>query len=147
MSAAQGMPRNQTIQVPEWEHEAGKGSNANMGSSTATSAVTARPYLGNRFDTAMPPHRKYLGLRRRTFLLVLLAFILALLALIIGLAVGLTKRSSSYVATCDVVTSAQLSFAQRSRFTTPVKQPDVHRRPDVLRNRSWSLRCDVWRER
>jgi hypothetical protein len=38
----------------------------------------------------MPASKRYLGLKRRTFLFVLLALVIGLLALIIGLAAGLT---------------------------------------------------------
>lgn len=45
-----------------------------------------------RLDAAMPPDRKYLGMRRRVFLIAVAgALVLLLLALIIGLAVGLTS--------------------------------------------------------
>lgn len=46
----------------------------------------------NWFDKHLPPHRTYLTLTRRAFLLALLALFL-LLALTIGLAAGLTRRS------------------------------------------------------
>ncbi|KAM0708593.1 hypothetical protein Q7P35_005245 [Cladosporium inversicolor] len=70
------------VEVPEWEH-------------TAAGPVThsAKPSLKEKFDTAMPPHKRYLGMKRNIFLLALLAAFLALLALIIGLAVGLTQKS------------------------------------------------------
>ncbi|TLD33510.1 hypothetical protein PspLS_00715 [Pyricularia sp. CBS 133598] len=47
---------------------------------------------GNRLDRILPPHRKYLGMRRRVFLIVLAA-VIALLVLVIGLAAGLSSRS------------------------------------------------------
>jgi len=72
--------------VPEWEHT---GATADNGSTTRAPGSTFRQKL----DSAMPPHKKYLGMRRNVFLLVLLAAILALLALVIGLAVGLTQKS------------------------------------------------------
>ncbi|KAI6380612.1 hypothetical protein MCOR25_001549 [Pyricularia grisea] len=46
----------------------------------------------SRLDRILPPHRKYLGMRRRVFLIVLAALV-ALLILIIGLAAGLSSRS------------------------------------------------------
>lgn len=52
--------------------------------------------LADRFDRVLPPHRRYLGRSRRTFLFIVLALFLCLLALIIGLAVGLTKSSKKY---------------------------------------------------
>ena len=72
--------------MPEWEHTH---NSENAGAATQP----AGPTLKQRFDTTMPPHKKYLGLKRSVFLLALLAAILALLALIIGLAVGLTQTS------------------------------------------------------
>jgi hypothetical protein len=74
------------VEVPEWEHAAAA---TNNGTATRAPGTT----LTQKFDSAMPPHKKYLGMRRKVFLLVLLAAFLALLALIIGLAVGLTQRS------------------------------------------------------
>jgi hypothetical protein len=73
------------VEVPEWEH-----TNSSNGAAPVTQS--AKPSLKERFDTAMPPHKKYLGMKRN-ILLALLAAILALLALIIGLAVGLTQKS------------------------------------------------------
>ena len=70
------------IEVPEWEHTDNTGANHPPG----------RNFQQN-LDSAMPPHKKYLGMRRKVFLIVLVAAILALLALIIGLAVGLTRDS------------------------------------------------------
>lgn len=49
--------------------------------------------LSDRFDRILPPHRRYLGRSRRTFLIALLIALVCLLALIIGLAVGLSKKS------------------------------------------------------
>jgi hypothetical protein len=49
--------------------------------------------LSDRFDRILPPHRRYLGLSRRTVLIALLVAFVCLLALIIGLAVGLSKKS------------------------------------------------------
>ena len=74
------------VEVPEWEHT--NGSNA-----AGTATQSTKSSLKERFDTAMPPHKKYLGMKRNIFLLALLALFLALLALIIGLAVGLTQKS------------------------------------------------------
>lgn len=56
--------------------------------STATSWA-----LSDRFDRILPPHRRYLGRSRRTFLVIIAAIFLCLLALIIGLAVGLGHKS------------------------------------------------------
>ncbi|KAF2727732.1 hypothetical protein EJ04DRAFT_594031 [Polyplosphaeria fusca] len=50
--------------------------------------------LADRFDRLLPPHRRYLGRSRRTLLIAVAVTFLALLALVIGLAVGLTKKSS-----------------------------------------------------
>jgi len=74
------------VEVPEWEHTHGS-------NNAAPATQSAGPTLKQRFDIIMPPHKKYLGIKRNFFLLALLAAILALLALIIGLAVGLTQKS------------------------------------------------------
>jgi hypothetical protein len=74
------------VEVPEWEH-----TGAAVDSGTATRAPGST--LRQKFDSAMPPHKKYLGMKRKVFLLVLLVAFLALLALIIGLAVGLSQKS------------------------------------------------------
>lgn len=74
------------VEVPEWEHTNGLN---NAGATTQS----AGPSLKQKLDNAMPPHKRYLGMKRNIFLLALLATILALLALIIGLAVGLTQKS------------------------------------------------------
>ncbi|KAL8377378.1 hypothetical protein RB595_008182 [Gaeumannomyces hyphopodioides] len=47
-----------------------------------------------RLDAVMPPDRRYLGMRRRVFLVAAATLLLLLLALIIGLAVGLSARKS-----------------------------------------------------
>ncbi|ELQ35685.1 riboflavin aldehyde-forming enzyme [Pyricularia oryzae Y34] len=52
-----------------------------------------RSHHGNRLDRILPPHRKYLGMRRRVFLIALAAAAVALLILIVGLAAGLSSRS------------------------------------------------------
>jgi hypothetical protein len=72
--------------VPEWEHTHTADHDGAANQSTG-------PTLRQKFDNAMPKHKKYLGMKRNIFLLVLLAIFLALLALIIGLAVGLTHNS------------------------------------------------------
>ncbi|KAB2580585.1 putative riboflavin aldehyde-forming enzyme protein [Lasiodiplodia theobromae] len=76
-----------STQVPEWEPAAQA-----HGGSTKPSLGEA---LRQKFDAACPPHRKYLGLTRRMFLLVLLGVILAIIALAVGLGVGLSKKSGS----------------------------------------------------
>jgi len=86
-------------QVPEWETP----SNYNPGSNDLTparAALGANPFLKLRtnvstfLDRRMPSHRTYWGFRRRTVLIVIAFLLVALLALIIGLAVGLSSRSS-----------------------------------------------------
>lgn len=74
------------VEVPEWEH-------TNVSTSADPATQSTKPSLKERFNTAMPPHKKYLGMKRNIFLLAILAAFLALLALIIGLAVGLTQKS------------------------------------------------------
>lgn len=57
--------------------------------------------LSDRFDRVLPPHKKYLGRSRRTFLIAIFVAFLCVLALIIGLAVGLSKKSR-YVERCGL---------------------------------------------
>ncbi|MCJ1333233.1 hypothetical protein MMC10_009927 [Thelotrema lepadinum] len=88
MSATQ----QNTTQLPEWETpNNGVTKEAPYGKTTSSSRFQLRPLL----DRHMPPHKRYLGLRRRLFLLVLACIIIALLALIVGLAVGLTLRNKA----------------------------------------------------
>ncbi|KAK7610517.1 RlpA-like double-psi beta-barrel-protein domain-containing protein-containing protein [Phyllosticta paracitricarpa] len=72
-------------QVPDWE-PAAAGANGSV----------KRPIgemLRSKLDTVVPPNRKYLGMRRRIFLLGLIAVVISLIALIVGLSVGLTVGS------------------------------------------------------
>lgn len=87
------------IQVPDWDDHAIKrkpvASNADPPAYN-TVATQEKQLTGfqAKFDSVLSPHRKYLGLTRKTFLIVAACAVLALLALIIGLAVGLTRHSS-----------------------------------------------------
>jgi len=83
-------PEDKEIQIPEWENAA---VNNNTRSKGTGARHSTKGGLSNRFNSTLPPHRRYFGLSRKVFLLVLLAIVLALLALIIGLAVGLTGHS------------------------------------------------------
>lgn len=78
---------NESWDIPE-EGQSRKKHHLGIGSSATGWA------LADRFDRLLPPHRRYFGRSRRTFLLILLALFLCLLALIIGLAVGLSKGSN-----------------------------------------------------
>ncbi|GAB1738177.1 hypothetical protein NU219Hw_g2707t1 [Hortaea werneckii] len=73
------------IEIPEWE-------NAAVGHKTKD---TAGDLTGTRslLDRVLPPQKRYLGLKRKTFLWIILATSLCLLALIVGLSVGLTTGS------------------------------------------------------
>ena len=62
--------------------------------SETTVYASAKPTMAQRLDRVLPPHKKYLGMRRRLFLIVLAVILAVLLALIIGLAVGLSSGSS-----------------------------------------------------
>jgi hypothetical protein len=62
--------------------------------SDTTVYASAKPTMAQRFDKVLPPHRKYLGMRRKLFLIVLSVILVVLLALIIGLSVGLSSGSS-----------------------------------------------------
>jgi hypothetical protein len=56
--------------------------------------ASAKPTMAQRLDRVLPPHKKYLGMRRKLFLIVLAVILVIVLALIIGLSVGLSKGSS-----------------------------------------------------
>ena len=89
-TAAPPAPR----QVPEWEHEATAKHDA-ANSSTVAASGYVRPTYQSKLDAMLPPHKRYLGVQRRTFLIILAAVSISLLALIIGLSVGLSKRNKS----------------------------------------------------
>lgn len=74
--------------MPAWEHETTSTQTGHAGP-----RKPLRSILVSKLDTALPPHRRYVGLSRKVFLLVLVGVSLALLALIIGLAVGLSDKS------------------------------------------------------
>ncbi|KAF2278720.1 uncharacterized protein EI97DRAFT_217290 [Westerdykella ornata] len=50
--------------------------------------------IADRFDRLLPPHKRYLGRSRRTFLVCVGVVFVVVLALVIGLSVGLTRKSS-----------------------------------------------------
>lgn len=78
--------------APDWEvPEEGKSRKQRFrfGGAATGWAIT------DRIDRILPPHRKYLGRSRRTFLIAILVVFLLLLALVIGLAVGLSNKSKS----------------------------------------------------
>lgn len=62
--------------------------------SETTVYTSAKPTMGQRLDRLLPPHKKYLGMTRKLFLIVLAVILVLLLALIIGLAVGLSSSSN-----------------------------------------------------
>ncbi|KAH8904068.1 hypothetical protein BR93DRAFT_930684 [Coniochaeta sp. PMI_546] len=69
--------------------------NTNSSTLAGTVIEPSSSPLRTRLDALLPPNQTYLSLRRRHFLLVLLASALALLALILGLSIGLTRHSST----------------------------------------------------
>ena len=79
-------------QLPEWEHIAA-GKNTENQTAGSTPQGSLGYVLGTKLDRILPPHRKYVGLSRRTFLWTILAVTLALFVLVIGLAVGLSRGS------------------------------------------------------
>ena len=86
MSVALGSYGEKQYHVPEWEHNA-----ASSGQNAPKSQPSVKAGWSDKFNTILPPHRRYIGMSRKVFLWVLLAVLLVLLALIIGLAVGLNK--------------------------------------------------------
>ena len=85
-------PVDKEIQIPEWEH-AGKTIDGGVASNKPRGTIRAG--FGAKLDRILPPNKRYLRMRRKIFLIVLLAAVLALLALIIGLAAGLSHNSKS----------------------------------------------------
>jgi hypothetical protein len=55
-------------------------------------SASTRWAIADRFDRIFPPYKRYVGLKRRTFLLILLGVVLAIIALAVGLGVGLSKK-------------------------------------------------------
>ncbi|KAF2443098.1 hypothetical protein P171DRAFT_433436 [Karstenula rhodostoma CBS 690.94] len=91
------------VKVPEPAHGA-QGSAYNASDwevpeeSTATrkrlhlGSTSTRWAIADRFDRVLPPYKRYIGLKRRTFLFVLLGVLLAVIALAVGLGVGLGNK-------------------------------------------------------
>ncbi|KAG9555291.1 hypothetical protein KCU77_g19000, partial [Aureobasidium melanogenum] len=82
-----------TTIIPEWDSNAVQTHKAEVTTSHLGNRPAAKAVLQEKFNAVLPKSRSYLGLKRRTFLIVLACILLALLALIIGLAVGLTRHS------------------------------------------------------
>lgn len=55
-------------------------------------STATRWAIADRFDRVLPPHKRYMGRSRKTFLICICVGFLALVALAIGLGVGLTKK-------------------------------------------------------
>jgi hypothetical protein len=85
---AQAAGIEKQYQVPEWEHNV-----ASQGDKINESGNSTKATFANKFDSILPPYKRYVGLSRKIFLWVLLGIFLALLVLIIGLAVGLSPKS------------------------------------------------------
>ncbi|KAK3071239.1 hypothetical protein LTR53_008990 [Teratosphaeriaceae sp. CCFEE 6253] len=81
------------IQIPEWENAAVNKESHAPGEGAQRNTRVRGLGFGSKLDRVLPPQKRYLGLRRKVFLVALLAGLLALLALIIGLAAGLTAGS------------------------------------------------------
>ena len=85
--------RSNKVSVPEWDQFKAQ-------ETSTTTAVPAKhashgTSFNARFDSILPPHKRYLRLSRRWFMIALGVVLLLLLALIIGLSVGLTERKNS----------------------------------------------------
>lgn len=80
------------VQIPEWEHiAAADGGKQDI----AAPRRSKRAMATEKLDTVIPPHRTYMHLSRRNFLIALTAALLALIALIVGLAAGLSSSGQS----------------------------------------------------
>ena len=79
------------IQIPEWDEA---GVNKQHGGAKRTVPPTSfKASVNSKLDSVLPPHKRYVGLTRKTFLWLLLAVISLFLALITGLAAGLSSKS------------------------------------------------------
>ena len=76
-------------EIPEEGVASRKRSRLRLGSASTRWAIA------DRFDRVFPPYKRYIGLKRRTLLLVLIAVLLALIALAVGLGVGLSNEQKS----------------------------------------------------
>lgn len=81
------------VHVPEWEHIAAADGGV-QDKEIQTPRRSWRAVVTARLDAVLPPHRTYLRLSRRRFLIALTAAALALIALIVGLAVGLSSNGN-----------------------------------------------------
>lgn len=95
-------------QLPDWEtrsdanHKPMKRAFPTLGGFSSS--------LSARYDKLLPPNRTYTPakLKRKTFVLVLLALFVALLALILGLAIGLTQRNKGTSANLPLPNGAEV---------------------------------------
>lgn len=75
---------------PEWEHiAAGNEHKRPPGAHQFPELPSIRRKFTTKLDSILPPHRSYVGLSRKAFLLSCLAVGIAILVLIVGLAAGL----------------------------------------------------------
>lgn len=95
-------------------------------------------------DKTIPPHRTYLGLRRRYFLSALTAAII-LVILAIGLGVGLNSHSGYVPHSFNQPLS--LTHPQQRRSPPPNQRQNLHRRPHILLPRPRRLRHHLLRQR
>ncbi|KAL5371318.1 hypothetical protein DPSP01_014353 [Paraphaeosphaeria sporulosa] len=78
-----------SFNAPDWElPEEGTATRKRLHLGSAST----RWAIADRFDRVLPPYKRYVGLKRRTFLLVLLGALLAVIALAVGLGVGLGNK-------------------------------------------------------
>lgn len=134
--------------IPEWDQNAASTSNAKTeptGYTTTTQKGIAKPTLKQRFDGLVPPHRTYLGLKRKWFLIAVLAAIIALLVLIIGLAAGLTTgKPSGYVSLLMWFAKVDSSDMQQREPSLAIQQGALYRRSDLLRDGAGLLRHHIF---
>jgi hypothetical protein len=127
---------NQETQIPEWEHIA---NSKDSGATIVRPRGATRRGFSTKLDRVLPPYKRYIGMRRKLFLLVLFAALLALLVLIIGLALGLSHRSKSV--SSHTIQGMQLTSPQKQQEPSPsLQHQDIHWRFYILRHRPRRLR-------
>lgn len=136
-------------QLPDWEVPRNYQNQASMPSKADiyTDNQHSRGFKATAvelLDKTIPPHRRYLGLRRRYFLSALAAAIV-LIILAIGLGVGLNRHSRYVLQPSNQPFS--LTIPQQRRSPSSNQRQNLHWRPHLLLTRPRCLRHHFFRQR